>query len=158
MTPKIFHTVLKQTFITHLEVFLLFQCSCDQTRSFYCKCTPLLTTGLSGWADKKSGINSKLRGQDALVWDVPARGTVLSDSQMGLDWTGWSVGNIFVVGLFIMRTSGGEHVIVGRECNECVDNCTAGMREITDKYTENVTNMARGPIKEHNEQQITKVL
>ena len=53
---------------------------------------------------------------------------------------------------------GGEHVIVGRDCNECVNNCTAGMRGITDKYTENVTNMARGPIKEHNEQQITKVL
>ena len=48
-----------------------------------------------------------------------------------------------MVRLFVMRTSGGEHVILGRDCNECVKNCAAGMREITDKYTENVTNMAR---------------
>jgi len=26
--------------------------------------------------------NSKLCGQDALVWDVPERGTVLSDGEM----------------------------------------------------------------------------
>jgi hypothetical protein len=100
-------------------------------------------TGLWGWADKKSGFSSKLCGQDALVWVVPARGTVLSDSQTGLDWTGSSQGNICIVGLFVKRTSGGEHVIVGRDCNECVNKCTAGMREITDKYRENVTNMAR---------------
>jgi len=97
-------------------------------------------TGLWGWADRKY---SKLCGQDALVWDVPAHGTVLSDSQLGLDWTGSREGNIFIVGLFIMRTSVGENVIVGRECNECVNNCTAGMREITDKYTEIETNMSR---------------
>jgi hypothetical protein len=55
-----------------------------------------------------------------------------------------------------MGTSGGEHVIegrecnesvnnctagiveiVGRDCNESVNNCTAGMGEIADKYTEN---------------------
>jgi hypothetical protein len=50
---------------------------------------------------------------------------------------------MFIVDLFIMRTSGEEHVIVGKECNECVNNCMAGMREITDKYRENETNMAR---------------
>jgi len=69
-------------------------------------------------------------GQDALVWDVPERGTVPSDVKMGLDWTGSGQENFFVVRLFIMITSGGERVIVGRDCNECVNNCTAGMWEI----------------------------
>jgi hypothetical protein len=32
-----------------------------------------------------------------------------------------------------MRISGEEYLIEVRECNECVNNCTAGMREITDK-------------------------
>jgi hypothetical protein len=60
------------------------------------------------------------------------------------DWTELAQmeDNITLVGLFIMRNSGGELVIVGRDCNECVNNCTAGMREITDKYRENETNMA----------------
>jgi len=87
-------------------------------------------TGLLGWSDNTSGFNSKLRGQDALLWDVPERGTVLSDGKMGLDWTGSGQGNIFVVCLFITRTSGKQRVIVGRECNVCVCvcNCTARMR------------------------------
>ena len=56
-----------------------------------------------------------------------------------------------------MRISGEEYIIVGRECN----NCTAGMREVTDKYRENETNMAQDqygtrPIKEHVEKQIYK--
>jgi len=91
-------------------------------------------TGLLGWSDKTSGFNGKLHGQDALVWDVPAGGTMLSDDKMELDWTGSGEGNIIVVRLFItsMRTSGEERVIVGRECNDCVcvcvNNCTAGMK------------------------------
>jgi hypothetical protein len=42
-----------------------------------------------------------------------------------------------------MGTSGGRHVIEGRECNESVNICTAGMGEIADKYTENETNMTQ---------------
>jgi len=42
-------------------------------------------TGLSGRTDETSGCNSKLCGQDALVWDVPERGTVLSGGKIGLD-------------------------------------------------------------------------
>jgi len=41
-----------------------------------------------------------------------------------------------------MRISGEEYIIVGRDCSECVNNCTAAMREITDKYRENETNTA----------------
>jgi hypothetical protein len=59
---------------------------------------------------------------------------------MWLDWAGSTQGNIFVVRLFIMGTSGGGHVIVGRDCNERVNICTVGMGEIADKYTENETN------------------
>ena len=80
--------------------------------------------------------------------DVPERGTMLSDDEMGLNWL--RQGNIFVVRLFIMRTLGEECVIVGRDCNVCVcvcvcvcvNNCTAGMRDMPDKYTENETNTA----------------
>jgi hypothetical protein len=39
-------------------------------------------------------------------------GTMLSDNKMGLDWTGLGQGNMFVVRLFIMRTSGEERLIV----------------------------------------------
>jgi len=42
-----------------------------------------------------------------------------------------------------MITSEAEYIIVGRDCNECVDNCTAGMRYVTDKCTENETRMSR---------------
>ena len=42
-----------------------------------------------------------------------------------------------------MRTSGEERVIVGTECNEFVNNYTAGMREIPEKYTESETNLAQ---------------
>jgi len=42
-------------------------------------------TGLRSITDETSGCNSKLCGQDALVWDVTERGTVLSDGKMGLD-------------------------------------------------------------------------
>jgi hypothetical protein len=123
-------------------LLLVFQNSWDQIRSLYRKWTQVLVTGLSGRTDKTSGLKSKLCGQDALVWDVPALGIVLSDSQMGLDWTGSREGNISLVRLFIMRISGEEYIIVGRERNECVNNSTAAMREITDKYRENETNMA----------------
>jgi len=101
-------------------LLLVFQSFWDKIHSLYWKWTPVFMTGLLGWSDKTSGFNSKLRGQDALVWDVPERGNVLSDDKMGLDWTGSGQGNIFVVRLFITRTSGQQRVIVGRECNECV--------------------------------------
>ena len=42
-----------------------------------------------------------------------------------------------------MRTSGEERVIVGTECNEFVNNYTAGMREIPEKYTESETSLAQ---------------
>jgi hypothetical protein len=42
----------------------------------------MFVTGLSDQTDKTSVLSSKLRGQDALILDVPTGGTVLSDNQM----------------------------------------------------------------------------
>jgi len=42
--------------------------------------------------------NSKLCGQDALVWDVPEPVPVLSDGKMGLDSTASEPGNNKVCG------------------------------------------------------------
>ena len=42
-----------------------------------------------------------------------------------------------------MTTSEAEYIIVGRDCNECVDNCTAVMRDVTDKCIDNETNMSQ---------------
>ena len=62
-----------------------------------------------------------------------------------------------MVRLFIMTNSEAENIILGRDCNECVDNCTDGMREITNKCTENEIYMSRDQ-NEHSEQYNTKVL
>ena len=56
-----------------------------------------------------------------------------------------------------MTNSEAENIILGRDCNECVDNCTDGMREITNKCTENEIYMSRDQ-NEHSEQYNTKVL
>ena len=66
---------------------------------------------LWGWIDKQSGFNSKLCGQYALVCDVPARGAVLYCQMVQWDRKELAQG----------RSS----CIVGRESNECVNNCTA---------------------------------
>ena len=49
----------------------------------------VLSDGKMGleWTGSGQG-NSKLCGQDTLVWDVPEPVTVLSDGKMGLEWTG----------------------------------------------------------------------
>jgi len=57
-----------------------------------------------------------------------------------------------------MTISEAEYLIVGRDCNECVDNCTAVMRDVTDKCTYNETKISRDQQKKHPEQYITDVL
>jgi len=79
MTPTFIYTVLNQmfNFNTHLEVFVLFQTSCEQTRCLYWECTAVLMTALWSRNDKQFRFNSKLCGQYAQVCHVPSRDTVL---------------------------------------------------------------------------------
>ena len=73
--------------ITHLELFLVFQNSWTKN-AVYIENGFQCITGFSGRTDKISRLNSKLCGQDELVWDVPESGNVRSDVKMGLDLTG----------------------------------------------------------------------
>jgi len=97
MNTIFIYTVLNQTFNfnSHLEVFVIFQTSWEQTRSLYLYWTTVLMTVLWGGIDKQSGFNSKLCGKYALVWEIPARDTVLSDGTMGQEATGSRESSIY---------------------------------------------------------------
>jgi len=76
-------------------------------------------SALWGRNDKQSRFDSNLCEQYGLIWDV------LSDGTMGQEGTGSREDSIILIRLFIMRSSGGECLIVGRDCNDCVNNCRA---------------------------------
>jgi len=67
------------------EVFLVFQIPGTKYAVYIENELPVFVMSFSGRIDKPTGFNSKLCVQDGLVWDVPERGTVLSDGKMGLD-------------------------------------------------------------------------